>query len=191
MNFEKLKKILKKNYKKIIVVCLIMLLFSNKMYENFTTAQALDAVKLTEAKVNNMAVNVGDDFIDLKSGIKLSKGWKDGATATTSEISNDTDGFKKLMIVGNKSAGGVRKVGIWDHLDVHGSQIVTGSLSVGSQIVTGSLSVGGDIKGGRLCIGNTCIGEDNLKLLKKLPSNFKYKSSTTAAYRPNAHIHHV
>jgi hypothetical protein len=157
-----------------------MLLFSNKMYENFTTAQALDAVKSTETKVNNMAVNVGDDFIDLKSGIKLSKGWKNGATATTSEISNDLVGSKKLMIVGNKSDGGVRKVGIWDHLDVHGSQIVTGSLSVG-----------GDIKGGRLCIGNTCIGEDNLKLLKKLPSNFKYKSSTTAAYRPNAHFHHV
>ena len=128
MNFKKLKKFFKKNYKKIIVVCLIMLLFSNKMYENFTTAQALDAVKLTEAKVNNMAVNVGDDFIDLKSGIKLSKGWKDGATATTSEISNDTDGFKKLMIVGNKSAGGVRKVGVWDRLDVHG-QFCIGGLS--------------------------------------------------------------
>jgi len=36
------------------------------------------------------------------------------------EISNDTDAFKQLMIVGNKSAGGVRTVGTWDKLVVHG-----------------------------------------------------------------------
>jgi len=129
MNFKNIKKILKKNYKKIIVVCLIMLILSNKMYEKFTTAQALDAVKSTETKVNNIATKVGADFIDLKSGIKLSKGWKGGATATTSEISNDIGRDKKLMIVGNKSSG-TRKVGIWDHLDVHGNQGITGSLTV-------------------------------------------------------------
>jgi hypothetical protein len=38
----------------------------------------------------------------------------------TSEISNDTDVDKKLMIVGNKSGGGARRVGIWDELQVHG-----------------------------------------------------------------------
>jgi hypothetical protein len=37
------------------------------------------------------------------------------------EISNDTNDYKKLMIVGNKSSGdGIRKVGIWDQLDVNG-----------------------------------------------------------------------
>ena len=43
------------------------------------------------------------------------------------EISNDTDGFKQLMIVGNKSAGGPRKVGVWDQLDVNGKLNVTDS----------------------------------------------------------------
>jgi hypothetical protein len=47
-----------------------------------------------------------------------------------SEISNDAKGFKKLMIVGNKSSGeGIRKVGVWDRLDVHGNQGVDGTLS--------------------------------------------------------------
>ena len=71
MNFEKLKKILKKNYKKIIVVCLIMLLFSNKMYENFTTAQALDAVKSTETKVNNIFSKVDEDNVSLSKVLSM------------------------------------------------------------------------------------------------------------------------
>jgi hypothetical protein len=41
------------------------------------------------------------------------------AVPTQAEISNDTDGFKKLMIVGNKSApGNLRRVGLWDHVTV-------------------------------------------------------------------------
>ncbi len=45
------------------------------------------------------------------------------------EISNDTDDFKQLMIVGNKSAGGVRTVGVWDKLNVNG-QLCVGSKCV-------------------------------------------------------------
>jgi len=44
---------------------------------------------------------------------------KDGA-----EISNDTDNYKTLMIVGNKSAGGPRSVSVWDKLTVNGQLCV-------------------------------------------------------------------
>jgi hypothetical protein len=45
------------------------------------------------------------------------------------EISNDTTGYKTLMIIGNKSAGGDRRrVGIWDQLVVSGDLFVTGRL---------------------------------------------------------------
>ncbi len=45
------------------------------------------------------------------------------------EISNDTTGYKTLMIIGNKSAGGdKRRVGIWDQLVVSGDLFVTGRL---------------------------------------------------------------
>ena len=61
-----MNKILKKNYKKIIVVCLIMLLLSNKMYENFTTTQALDAVKSIEKKVNDVYYSIDKNWVRTK-----------------------------------------------------------------------------------------------------------------------------
>lgn len=53
----------------------------------------------------------------------------DGAGIThRSEIANDTGSYKALMIVGNKSAGGNRRVAMWDRVTVNGEFIVTGSL---------------------------------------------------------------
>jgi hypothetical protein len=165
MNLKNMEKFLKKNYKKIIVVCLIMLLFSNKMYENFTPTEALDAVKATEKKVNDMASKVGPNNVDFKSGIRLSKNWMNGANDTNSEISNDIGHYKKLMVIGNKSSG-TRKVGVWDHLDVHGTERVSGNFRAGR------VDSDGDIKGKRLCIGGTCLSENHLKILTK---GFKMK----------------
>jgi hypothetical protein len=156
MNFKYIKKILKKNYKKIIVVCLIMLLFSNKMYENFTTAQALDAVKSTETKVNNMILNAGANHIDLKSKIRLSGKWSGypDKVKDQAEISNDRGTYKKLMIVGNKFGGGVRKVGVWDHLQVHGDQEVDKNFKVKgtssqNRIVTNGIKINDPKKGAK------------------------------------------
>ena len=47
-----------------------------------------------------------------------------------SEISNDTMDYKKLMIVGNKSGGGAREVGVWDRLQVHGNLQVDGQAQI-------------------------------------------------------------
>ena len=44
------------------------------------------------------------------------------------EICNDTGSYKTLMIVGNKSQGGVRKVSVWDYLEVNGTLKVTGKV---------------------------------------------------------------
>ena len=164
MNFKNIESYLKKNYKFVIIICLFLFLITEqpekftprgghrvKDQEDFTTAQALDAVKTTETKVNNIATKVGADYVDLKSGIRLSKKWMSGATATNSEISNDTGSYKKLMIIGNKSSG-TRKVGIWDHLDIHGNQYATGYIKSNS----------------KLCIKGTCIDENDLKKMKSL-----------------------
>jgi hypothetical protein len=69
-----MNKFLKKNIKKIIVICLIMLLLSNKMYENFTTVQALDAVKATEKKVNEMVSKVDGSHVRFPKKVVLDKG---------------------------------------------------------------------------------------------------------------------
>ena len=150
MNFKNIESYLKQNYKFVIIICLFLFLIQNNQ-EDFTTTQALDAVKLTETKVNNMVINAGADHIDLKSKIRLSKKWSGypDKAADQSEISNDTGSYKTLMIVGNKSSG-TRKVSIWDHLDVHGNQLTSGYIKSNS----------------KLCIKGTCIDENDLKKMK-------------------------
>jgi len=69
MNFKNIKKFLKKNYKKIIIICLIILLFSNKMYENFSTTDALNAVASTEKKVNDIFYSIDKDWARSKKGL--------------------------------------------------------------------------------------------------------------------------
>ena len=72
-----------------------------------------------------------------KNPLKFSSDWSGFPDNKTngSEISNDTNVYKKLMIVGNKSAGGGRKVGIWDRLDVHGDLGVDGNANFSNQFV--------------------------------------------------------
>ncbi len=53
------------------------------------------------------------------------------------EISNDTSGYKTLMIVGNRSCGQGRKVSIWDRLDVNGPLRTTGNIQVKGAIIPG------------------------------------------------------
>jgi hypothetical protein len=65
-------------------------------------------------------------------------GSPDPAT-NVSEISNDTNSYKTLMIVGNRSGGvlatggGIaRRVSVWDRLEVNGNLAVTGTISQAS-----------------------------------------------------------
>jgi hypothetical protein len=66
------------------------------------------------------------------SNIKFSTSWSNFPDNSTiqSEISNDTGNYKKLMIVGNKSAGGSRQVGVWDNLEVNGKLKVNGEIEM-------------------------------------------------------------
>jgi hypothetical protein len=57
------------------------------------------------------------------------------------EISNDNGVYKSLMIVGNTSAGGRRRVSVWDDLDVNGYLKVNGGA-----LISGDLQINGTIK---------------------------------------------
>jgi len=131
-----LNKFFKKNYKKIIVVCLIMLLFSNKMYENFTPIQALDGVKATEKKVNDMFYKVDKDWVRTNKNIYSSKEIK----AKTIRSTEDVIATRNMTATGNVNA----------KKDVNAS---------------GKVNAGGDVKGKRLCIGRTCLSENHLKMI--------------------------
>ena len=138
MNFENIEKFLKKNYKKIIIVCLIIYILSNKMYENFSISSALDSVKAVETKVNDMFYEITKDRMKTKKSI-YSAGEIKGPKITISN--NGTIYADRLNL-----KLGIEKVG-------------------GDSKFDGNVESSKDIKGKRLCIGNTCIGEDELKVL--------------------------
>lgn len=62
------------------------------------------------------------DLLMGSNPIRFSSGWTGfpDNKPNGAEISNDTSTYKTLMIVGNKSNGGGRRVSIWDTLEVNG-----------------------------------------------------------------------
>lgn len=83
-------------------------------------------------------------------------GWPNNAK-DQAEISNDPSAGK-LMIVGNKSSGeGFRKVGIWDHLDVHGNQNTTGTNRATNLVAVN-----------KICIGDLCLDKNDFLKIKDL-----------------------
>ena len=99
-----------------------------------------DKTALQWDKDNNVFVNMSTN--PLKFSSKWS-GFPDGIN-NGSEISNDTADYKKLMIIGNKSAGAERRVGIWDRLDVHGTLGVDGAAFVGNAFISNDVIMSGD-----------------------------------------------
>ena len=90
----------------------------------------------------NGALNVGGNTKTSAAGISAGLGqinFTNNYQSTpnngyASEISNDTNTFKSLMLVGNSSntTSGKRNVGVWDNLTVNGNHSVTGSITTGA-----------------------------------------------------------
>jgi hypothetical protein len=92
------------------------------------------------------------------NGVNLTKNWQNTANGSAAEISNDTSGFKMLMIVGNSSAGGQRTIGMWDVVNVYGTLNVSNNINTTTGltympvIARGTISGGG---GGNIYCGNS------------------------------------
>lgn len=62
-------------------------------------------------------------------------GWASyGTGAGGAAIYNDNGSYRKLMIVGNNSAGGGREVGIWDNMTVNGAINVSGRATISQDV---------------------------------------------------------
>lgn len=87
---------------------------------------------------------VDNDGTVLHNNIKFSKKWSayTDNSNNKSEISNDTDAYKSLMIVGNKSGGGERRVGIWDTLNVNGALNVSNNTNTNTVQISNKWRLG-------------------------------------------------
>jgi hypothetical protein len=99
-------------------------------------------------------------------GINLTNNvYKDTANATSSEICNNTSNEQALMIVGNSSGGGKRKVKMWDEVTVNGDLNTTGTSN------SGTLNSG---------VKNTQLGQLNIwggNRAINLDSHFNYNNT--------------
>lgn len=77
----------------------------------------------TPTPSDKLDVGGGLRILTNSNPIRFTAGWSNFTDhgPNYAEISNDTNQHKTLMLVGNRSAGGPRKVSVWDRLEVYGS----------------------------------------------------------------------
>jgi hypothetical protein len=77
-----------------------------------------------------LQVNGQTNILTGSNPIRFSSAWSGFPDDKTNgaEICNDTDNYKTLMLVGNKSNGGKRRVSVWDDLEVNGNLKVKGKV---------------------------------------------------------------
>jgi Chaperone of endosialidase/Collagen triple helix repeat (20 copies) len=135
----------------------------------------LKAPNYMQLDTKDLVVNAPSTRIN---DIKFTKGWSgypDGA-ADKAEISNDTGGFKTLMIVGNKAAGKERRVDVWDTLTVNGTLRTTANAHIGNEVLTNKLRLGSKFQLSGVGDG---IGNDEwLRLME--PDTAKYAGGFAA-----------
>ena len=109
-------------------------LFRIVFLSNFTGGCCINLTQFNLFTSNNIFIN-GTNFENGRTSIttigeaKLGDIWltkdtwkgKPDNDANTSEICNNTTNEQALMIVGNKSAGGTRKIKMWDDVNVNGN----------------------------------------------------------------------
>jgi hypothetical protein len=99
----------------------------------------------TTAPADKLEVSGNLRIMSALNPIRFTSDWSDfpAGDSRNAEICNDTRLYKTLMIVGNRSNnGGVRRVSVWDRLEVNGS-LTTTHLEVNGLLVTEKLQLGG------------------------------------------------
>ena len=81
-------------------------------------ADNTNSVNINAQANGNVILTNGVGYVSVNSGLNLTQGWRNTASNTTSEISNDLSSYKALMLVGNSSGGGSRQVQVFDDLNI-------------------------------------------------------------------------
>jgi len=152
MNFKNIENYLKKNYKFVIIICLFLfLIMSDK--ENFSTSDALNAVKSTEKKVNEIFSHVDANKATMKKHLHLNN----HLSLQEKQIRIKNAGDANHVIFYNKGIDGPEMKG-WN-----GISLATG---VGGAKRVVEIKKDYMKVNAKLCVGGTCINEDDLKKMK-------------------------
>lgn len=115
---------------------------NNAGTELFRITAAGDTGIGTDAPADKLDVFGSLRILSNSNPLRFTSAWSDFPAGATdrAEICNDTGFFRTLMIVGNRSNNaGVRRVSVWDQLEVNGRLEVNG---VNSRAVTQRLQLG-------------------------------------------------
>jgi hypothetical protein len=86
-------------------------------------------IRFRISNADRMVLNANGSVSTLvgSNQLNFTSAWSNTPDTVTNgaEISNDTKDYKTLMIVGNRSNGGPRRVSVWDRLEVNGDLHVT------------------------------------------------------------------
>ncbi|HEU0015552.1 MAG TPA: hypothetical protein VFQ45_17885 [Longimicrobium sp.] len=110
----------------------------------------------TEAPQDRLHVHGALRILSDSNPVRFTSGWSGfpDQAPNQAEIANDTGSYKTLMLVGNKSAGGPRRVSVWDRLEVNGTLAVTSDTALGGSLfVGGAAAVGGAPTAGDVVMG--------------------------------------
>lgn len=155
-----------------IIACFIFMLYHNHLME-YMTSLSNEAIQDVASVYNKNKLIVTDvvGTTGTLGGIKLSNGWS--PTSDSNEISNDTNVYKTLMIVGNRSGGGNnRRIGLWDDVTVAGSLTANDSLTAnGRNILNELTSLRNDLTNLQNNVNNNYIKKGAVSIMRSFCDN--------------------
>jgi len=118
---------------------------SNEAIQNVISVYNKDNMTISKLNATNSITTptiTSTDYSNI-NGLPIMRNWntdynKYKAQMTDSKeagIANDFDTNKTLMIVGNNSGGGSRKIGLWDDVTVNGGLTVNGGIRIGKYLL--------------------------------------------------------
>lgn len=144
--------------------------YQETYYPPYNTSAPLHSPKSSiDSYVNTLGSTTSSNASIGLNPINLTSVWGNSTAKANniSEISNDIVGFKRLMIVGNQSAGADRRVGIWDKLTIGDVGFEQALNVAGSAYIIGNVGIGTkNLQNYKLAVEGT-IGARKIKVTQE------------------------
>lgn len=151
----------------IIIISFTILVINNNQYELMTNIsnEAIQDIASVYNKNNLIVTNLTSSNGSI-GDIKITNGWDALGPSHSNQISNDSATYKALMIAGNDSAGGNRKINLYDDV------LITKSLKVADRNILNEIdSLKAEINALKTDITNNYIKKGYMTLVRSYCEN--------------------